>query len=295
MNHVMVTIDDASYPIRLRATRDAPATLYVQGGLSLREPVVALVGSRAASGNGMAIAEELGYALAKRGALVISGGAVGIDAAAHRGALAAGGPTVVVLATGLDAPYPARNRPLFERIVEKGGALLTSFQPNVPVRRWHFPRRNRIMAGLADAVVVVEASPSSGSMYTAVAAREYGRVLGACPGTPGAEALLVQGAAVVNSADDVLGAIAGRPRQLAVDPPLPGSDEELVLPYLDPVAPRDSENVAALAGISVVRIARAMCALELAGLALCTPGGRYLRTALADSLARSAGSAGVGS
>jgi len=224
--------------------------------------------------------------LTQGGALVVSGGAVGIDAAAHVGALDAGGQTVVVLGTGLDAPYPSRHRPLFERIVAGGGALVSSFQPGVPLRRWHFPRRNRVLAGLADAVVIVEASPSSGSLYTAQAAREYGRVLCACPGTAGTEALLSQGVALVESAADVFAALAGRPRRVEPDAPLVGSDEALALAALDYARPRDAGSVAVLAGVAQNRAARALCALELEGLALSVPGGRYVRAVVADKVLR---------
>jgi DNA processing protein len=272
------------YPQNLKTVVDAPATLFVRGSLPQESPVVALVGARAASGHGQARAHDLAMGLAERGALVISGGAVGIDAAAHVGALDAGGKTVVVLGTGLDAPYPQRNRPLFERIVAEGGALVSSFQPGVPLRRWHFPRRNRVLAGLADAVVIVEASPSSGSLYTAQAARDYQRVLGACPGTAGTEALLSQGIAVIETADDVFAALAGLPRLVHPDAPLVGSDEALALAALDYARPRDAGSIGTLAGVGSARAARALCALELEGLALSVPGGRYVRAAVADRM-----------
>jgi DNA processing protein len=273
------------YPIRLSRVVDAPATIFVEGQIPRQSPVVALVGARAASGHGLARAHDLAMGLARRGALVISGGAVGIDAAAHVGALDGGGPTVVVLGTGLDAPYPTRHRPLFERVVERGGALVSSFQPGVPLRRWHFPRRNRVLAGLADAVVIVEASPSSGSLYTAQAARDYGRVLGACPGTAGTESLLAQGVALIESADDVYSALQGHARQISPDAPLVGSDEALALAALDYARPRDAGSVGVLAGVGSARAARALCALELEGLALSVPGGRWVKAAMADRMA----------
>jgi len=273
------------YPKNLRNVADAPATLFVRGSLPDRRPVVAVVGARAATGHGLARAHDLALGLARHGALVISGGAVGIDAAAHVGALDGGGETVVVLGTGLDAPYPLRHRPLFERIVGQGGALLSCFQPGVPLRRWHFPRRNRVLAGMADAVVIVEASPSSGSLYTAQAARDYRRVLAACPGTAGTEALLSQGVALVETADDVLAALAGRGRRVEPDAPLVGSDEALALSALDYARPRDAGSVGLLAGVGATRAARALCALELEGLALSVPGGRYVRAVVADPIA----------
>lgn len=271
---------DRAYPERLRGVPDAPATLHVRGVWPDRRPVLALVGARAASGHGIALARELASDLARAGALVISGGAVGIDAAAHRGALEVGAPTVAVLATGLDAPYPAHHRPLFDAIVAGGGALVTPFQPGVPLRRWHFPRRNQVMAGLADAVLVVEAAVTSGSLYTAQAARRYGRLLAACPGTAGANALLCQGAALVRSAGDLLAALAGAPRRLELAAPEAGSDEARALAELDPADARGVDEVSARSGLEAHRVMRALCALELEGLALVVPGGRWIRSSV---------------
>lgn len=277
-----ISAGDPAYPAQLRGLPDAPETLYVRGAWPQpRRPIVAVVGARAASGHGMALARDLASGLAERGALVASGGAVGIDAAAHAGAMAVGAPTLVVLGTGLDAPYPAKNRPLFEEVVRRGGVLLTPFQPRVPLRRWHFPRRNQILAGLADAVVIVEASVASGTLYTAQAARRYGRVLCACPGSPGSEQLLCQGVALAERAEDVLAALAGSPRGRTVAPPAADSDEALALAALDPRAPLAPAEVGARCGVDAVRAARALCALELEGLALLVPGGRYVRSALA--------------
>lgn len=280
----LVHRNDPAYPRRLSEIPDAPERLFVRGRLPSSSPAIAIVGARAATGHALARARELARDVARAGALVISGGAIGIDAAAHLGALEAGAPTVVVLATGLDAPYPYRHRPLYDLIVQRGGALVTSFQPGVPLRRWHFPRRNRILAGLADAVVVVEARPGSGSLYTTEAAREYGRVVAACPGSAGAEALLAQGAALVEKAEDVLEAIAGRPRRPAPTAPPPSSDEALILAVLDGRAPCDPLTAARLAGLPAARAARALCALEMEGLALPTPGGQYVRSALAERM-----------
>jgi DNA processing protein len=279
-----VTRRDPGYPEPLAGAFDAPETLHVRGVIPPLRPAVAIVGARAATGHGMARARELARDLAAGGALILSGGAVGIDAAAHAGALEAGAPTVAVLATGLDAPYPARHRPLFDEIVRRGGALVTPFQPRVPVRRWHFPRRNRVLAALADAVVIVEAAAGSGSLYTARAARDYGRVVAAFPGTAGAEALLAQGAAVVERAADVLAALAGSPRAPLAELPPAGSDEARVLAALDGGRPRDAGALAATSGIAPARLARALLALELDGLAVPVPGGRHLRSALADRL-----------
>lgn len=243
---------------------------------------MALVGSRAASGQGMERARDLACELARQGALVVSGGALGIDAAAHRGALDAAALTLAVLGNGLDAPYPARNRPLFAEIVQKGGGLCSPFAAGEPILRAHFPRRNRVIAALADVVIVVEASIHSGSLYTASAAKSYGRVLCACPGTPGTQFLLAQGAYSVGSAKDVLGAMSGLRTDAALGAPLVDSDEALALSALDLTTPRSPEWVGARTGVGALRASRALCALELEGFAIPTAGGRYVRSILGE-------------
>ncbi len=271
------------FPPLLKQVPDAPERLYLRGEIPTGSPVIAVVGSRAASGHGLHRAHELAVDLATRGALVISGGAVGVDAAAHVGTMSAGKATLVVLATSLEAPYPARHRPLFRQIVDRGGSLLSCMQPGVPLQKWHFLRRNRILAGLADAVIVVEASVSSGSLYTAEAALDYGRVLGACPGTPGTESLLRQGAAVVESAEDVFAALRGVPRILSVSLPEAGTDEARALAALGQ-SPRGVDSLSVALGLDSGRIASALSALELEGLAQPVPGGRYVRSDVAERL-----------
>lgn len=272
------------YPRRLAGAPDAPERLFVRGALPPENaPAVAIVGARAASGHGVAMARALAADLAAAGAVVISGGAVGIDAAAHRGALAARGRTVAVLACGLDHPYPARNRPLFGDILAGGGAVVSPYQPGVPPRRFHFVRRNRIIAGMADAVIVIDASLASGALYTANAAVSLGRALGAAPGTAGCEALIAQGAAVVTTADDVFAAIAGTPRRPTVELPAPESAAGRVLAALGPRAQREQE-LSDATGLDERAVARALIGLEMEGLAVLAPGRAYLRSVLAEEL-----------
>lgn len=209
--------------------------------------------------------------LAARGAVVVSGGAIGIDAAAHAGAL---GRTVAVIASGLDRPYPSRNAALFADIVAAGGALASPFAVGTPVRRWQLLRRNEIIAAMVAAVVVVEARARSGALHTARAAMRLGKVVGACPGSPGTDALLAAGAAWIESADDVVAALAGTPRRPERRAPADGDEAAAWGALSDP---GDAEAVAARAGISVVRAARALTALELDGLATALPGGRWGR------------------
>jgi DNA processing protein len=274
------------YPARLAATPEPPETLFVRGARPLPDAVlmVAIVGARAARGHGMALARQLAAELTDGGAVVVSGGAVGIDSAAHRGALDAGRPTIAVLAGGLDAPYPGRNRPLFDEIISQGGALVGTHPPGTPPRRPFFVARNAVIAGMCDAVVVVEADPGSGSLHTARAALRLGRLLAAVPGSPACEALLAQGAALVESAADLLAARSGRPRAPQVRLPEPGSRAAQVLAALDDEAPRTGAAVAAQSGLGLRETTRALAGLELEGLALLLPGQAYLRSPLADRL-----------
>ncbi len=197
-------------------------SLHVRGGGQLDGVrTVAIVGARAATADAMNRAHALARHLAPRGVHVVSGGALGIDGAAHRGALAGGGATTVVLGTGIDVPYPARHASLFERVVEAGGALVSMFPRGAGPRRGCFVRRNRLIAALSDVVVVVEADLRSGSLSTARAAYELGKIVGACPGSPGCDRLLAAGAALIESVDDVELALDGMPRsrpQRALDP-----------------------------------------------------------------------------
>jgi DNA processing protein len=198
------------FPARLTATgwcRELDVRGTVASG-----PAVAIVGARAASGAAMERAYAIARHCAMRGVHVVSGGALGIDGAAHRGALAGGGTTTVVLGNGIDIAYPVRHAALFEQVVASGGALVSMFPCGTEPRRETFPQRNRLIAALADVVIVIEADVRSGSLSTARAARELGRLLAACPGSPGCERLLDRGAMLVEHGEDALDALAGRGR-----------------------------------------------------------------------------------
>lgn len=198
------------YPGRLEHLHHPPPVLYLQGPLGRPSgSVVAMVGTRRATGYGRRIARDLAFDLASSGVRVVSGMARGIDGAAHRGALEAGGETLGVLGSGLDHEYPATNRRLFERVREEG-ALMSEFPPEEPPAPGLFPRRNRIIAALAEAVVVVQAPSRSGALITADHALELGREVFAVPGPVGPAAsvgvhrLLREGAAPATCAEDVL-------------------------------------------------------------------------------------------
>lgn len=212
----MVMPGDPDYPPLLALLDDAPPVLLVLGDVRcLAGRSVALVGGRNASANGQRIAEDLGAGLGEAGIAVVSGMARGIDGAAHRGALSAGC-TVAVVAGGLDVPYPPEHADLQRQIAASGAVVTEAALGTVPLAR-HFPRRNRIIAGLTLGVVVVEAAPRSGSLITARLAAEAGREVMAVPGSPldprsrGGNDLLRQGATLVETAEDVLANLPERP------------------------------------------------------------------------------------
>lgn len=232
----LLCLGEAGYPKPLAAIEDAPPVLAVKGDAALlARPAVAVVGARNASANGQRLAEDLSRALGAAGFVVVSGLARGIDAAAHRGALASG--TVGVVAGGVDVAFPDENRALQEAIGARG--LVAAEQPfgTRPLGR-HFPRRNRIISGLARGTLVVEAALRSGTLITARFALEQGREVFAVPGSPldprcrGANDLIRQGAVLTETADDVIAALSGTlgGRPAAADPAPPDAPETLAPP-----------------------------------------------------------------
>jgi DNA processing protein len=189
-----------------------PEVLWLRGRLPAQgQRAIALVGARSATGTGCARAWALSGELARRGYLIISGGAFGVDAAAHEGALAAEAPTIAVLGCGVDVVYPDRHGPLFARIAEHGG-LLSEYAPGTPPRARQFPARNRIIAALADAVIVVEAAYRSGALITAKLARGLRKPVLAMTGSPGTESLLHRELAhAIDDSDDVEAVLDGKP------------------------------------------------------------------------------------
>lgn len=214
-----IHLGEAAYPEPLAATEDAPPVLIMLGDAGrLTGQVVAIVGARNASANGMRIARDLGNGLAAAGWCVASGLARGIDGAAHQGALSAGpsgASTIAVVAGGVDNIYPQENAALRAAILDKGGTVVSEMPPGFKPRDIHFPRRNRIISGLSRGVVVVEAALRSGSLITARIANEQGREVMAIPGSPldprcrGANRLIREGAALVEETDQVLELLTG--------------------------------------------------------------------------------------
>jgi DNA processing protein len=250
---VMLRPGDRQYPARLAAlgwTRP----VYVRGVLGQR-PAVAIVGARAATATGMARAHALGRHFATCGVDVVSGGALGIDGSAHRGALAGCGATQVVLGSGIDVAYPARHAPMFEQIVAAGGALVSVLPPGTQPRPHTFPQRNPLIAALADLVIVVEADIRSGSLSTARAAQALGRLVVAWPGSRGCATLLASGVGIVESMADADAALAGTPRAWTPDVLDPTADR-----VRDAIASgaRDVDTIVYETGLSVRAVLRAL-------------------------------------
>lgn len=266
---------DCGYPQRLAALDGAQPALHVIGTIRDSAPAVAVVGARAADPAAMRLSHALARHVGRLGGVVVSGGAVGVDTAAHVGALDAGAATTVVLGSGLDVPYPAQNRRLFADVVAGGGALVSMFPAGTPPLPRHFVARNRVIAALADLVVVVRASSTSGALHTARHARAFGRPLAAVPGSAGTDTLIAAGAAVVESPDDLDRALAGearRPRRAALT-----GDAARALAFLDPRTPRDAGDLAAALGLSLSRAVALLLELDDAGWILAVPGAAYVR------------------
>jgi DNA processing protein len=267
-----------SYPAALEDLTDRPAVLFCRGRVELlaaveAEPAVTIVGTRDATPYAIETAHDIGRGLAVAGITTISGMALGVDGAAHRGALGARGATIAVLAGGPDVVYPRRHRDLHRQIVESG-LVVAELPPGQRPYRWSFPARNRLMAALARMTVVVEAGEASGTLITADFAQDLGRTLGAVPGrvstraAAGSNRLLREGAAVVRDASDVLdelfGVGAGGAAPLPpVEPEIDPIDRRL----LDGVESRlDLDGIATFAGLPVNETRMALARLETVGL-----------------------------
>lgn len=278
----IVGLDDPEYPAPLRFIYDPPAVLYVSGRLvPAAAPLasVAVVGSRAATVAGLAFARTLCADLATAGLEVVSGLARGIDGEAHRGALQARGRTVAVLGSALDRVYPREHKGLAAAIVHGGGAVLSEFPFGTAPEPHHFPRRNRILAGLAQAVVVVEAAEKSGALGTARFALEEGREVLAVPGHPteplcaGTNALLRDGAGLVRSAADVAEAL-GMVIPVTPEPPSSGDD---ILDSLRRDRPMALEELHSRSGRPVGELLSRLSILEIEARVRRLPGPAYVR------------------
>ena len=284
----------ANYPATLREITAAPAVLFVRGATNaLAKPQLAIVGSRNPTANGRETARDFAHRLAQLGLGITSGLAVGIDAAAHEGALLAAGTTIAVCATGLDLTYPPQHAALAERIAATG-ALISEFPPGTPPLPHHFPQRNRLISGLARGVLVVEAARRSGSLATARCAGEQGRDVFAIPGSihsplsHGCHALIRQGAKLVENVDDILTEIEinqeihivanalTQPSNPSGDGPALDNPGEILLDALG-FEPTSVDTLIASTGLSSTSVASLLLALELEGRVASDGLGRFFR------------------
>lgn len=284
----LIAWTDPRYPQALREIAGRPPALFYRGDPELLSlPQIAIVGSRTATPQGLETAENFAQELARRGLAITSGLALGVDGAAHRGALAADGYTIAVCATGLDRVYPARHKALAEAI-EARGLLLSEFAPGTAPRPENFPRRNRLISGLSLGVLVVEAARESGSLITARLAAEQGREVFAIPGSihnvmaRGCHRLIRQGAKLVETVDDILEEIGDQVGAwLRSAPPARANDDgphrhQAVLDALGD-RPLGMDELVERLGLGVDAVSGALLELELEGRVANAPGGRVMR------------------
>jgi len=281
--HHVITLGDPAYPPLLLQTADPPLLLYVQGRVELLAAAsIAIVGSRNPTPQGTDNARDFARQLGNDGLVVVSGLALGIDGAAHDGALAGAAGTIAVVGTGLDRVYPSRHRALAHRIVAQG-AMVSEYAPGTPPLPENFPLRNRIIAGLSLGTLVVEAALRSGSLITARLAAEAGRDVFAVPGSihapqsRGCHALIKQGAKLVESAADIVDELRGQPPQpakAADDAPEPASE-----PLLDALGhdPTTMDALQARTGWPSAELSARLLELELEGRVARLPGGLFQR------------------
>ncbi len=280
-NH-LITWTDPAYPAQLRDLPDPPPWLYLKGDPAwLARPMLAIVGSRNATTQGLRDATAFAQSLSEAGLTIVSGLALGVDAAAHAGGLAGLGSSVAVVGTGLDRVYPARNQALAHRLAAEG-AIVSEFPLGTPPKAGHFSRRNRIISGLSLGVLVVEAAPESGSLITARQAVEYGRDVFALPGSihsplsKGCHQLIKQGAKLVESAADILEELGMRLAAIA-RAALPPSQETDSLLVALAAAPLAQDQLASRLGLTVEEVSVRLLEAEMEGRVARLPGGLYQR------------------
>jgi len=276
--HHAIAFGDPRYPQALLNIADPPLVIYAKGRIELlNAPAIAVVGSRNATPQGVRDAEAFARALSDAGLCIVSGLALGIDAAAHRGGLAGAASSVAVLGTGPDIVYPARNRDLAHTLAREG-CLVSEFPPGTPSLAGNFPRRNRLISGLARGVLVVEAAQFSGSLITAREAVEQGRDVFAIPGSihsplsKGCHELIRDGAKLVEKAEDVLGDLGWEGQPLHAGP----SAEDALLDAMG-FAPACLDQLAARTGLPAASLAARLSQLEVDGRVDALPGGLFQR------------------
>ena len=281
-NNYLVTLADSHYPKALLEITDPPPFLYAKGNLALlNQPSVAIVGSRSASVQGEKNAEAFAQGLTEYGLCIVSGLALGIDGAAHRGALKANGSTIAVVGTGLDIVYPAKHRELAHQIVERG-LIVSEFPLGTPSKPQNFPKRNRIISGLSLGCLVVEANLQSGSQITARLSAEQGREVFAIPGSihspmsKGCHQLIKQGAKLVDSLQDIVEELDLSPKDSANSLNITEMERTnhpiLALMGYEPIT---LENIVHLSGLTVSEVSSMLMLLELEGSIAGLAGGKY--------------------
>jgi len=278
----IVTLADTGYPPALLEISDPPSVLYVLGRIDLlTRPGIAIVGSRNATASGLDTARSFARSLSNGGLTIISGLAIGIDAAAHEGGLLGQGSTVAVVGTGADIVYPSRHRDLAHRIADQG-TIVSEFPLGTRAASANFPRRNRIISALSRGVLVVEAALRSGSLGTAKHAGEQGRDVFAIPGSihsplsKGCHALIKQGAKLVESAEDVFEELRWPGAPALAPEPEPDEVDDVVLVAMG-FDPCDIETLAARTGLPIDAITARLLELELSGAVASLAGGRFER------------------
>lgn len=286
----VLTIEDYDYPTLLKKIYDPPPAIFVRGNLSFNAKLtLAVVGSRNPSPYGLAVAESFSSELAALNCVVVSGMARGIDSAAHKGALKSNGTTVAVLGCGPDVVYPRENARLMSQIIERG-AIITEFPPGTAPEPWHFPCRNRIISGLSDGVLVIEAAEKSGALITADFALEQGREVMAIPGNInnkksfGTNKLIRQGACLITSPRDIieemgLGEIDLNPQQCSQESQFLTVNEQKVVKVLSHI-PMSLEQILTASNLTPQEASAVLTMLEIKSLIRVLPGKMYVTAGL---------------
>ena len=284
-----IHIHDSVYPEKLKQISDPPGILFFQGNLScLNQKILAMVGSRAASYHGQKATRKIAKDLSSRGVTIISGMASGIDTSAHTGCLEGGSPTVAVAGCGLDMVYPASNRNLRDRMIEQNGLLLSEYPPGEKPAGWHFPVRNRIITGLADALIVMEARIRSGSMTSVQLALEQGKDIFVYPGDPASEyyegnhQLLREGGLYFTSAEDILTDLhwldnpspVRHNSDCSTEIPRMSANETAVINALKPGS-LGFEKLVSMTGLGPSEMMSTLTILQIGGIIEALPGKQY--------------------
>jgi DNA processing protein len=286
----LVTVNDPVYPANLRPLPDAPPVLFLRGTLIPEDKFsIAIVGSRRATSYGLGLARQFARDLARYGLSIVSGGALGVDTEAHRGALEGGGRTLAFLGCGVDIAYPSSNRNLYKEIAEGGrGAVLSEFGMATRPEPWHFPARNRLISGSSLGVLVIESPADSGSLITAREAGDQGRDVFAIPGpigmghNAGCHKLIQDGAKLVECVDDILSELGvltlASPEASPAAKPVPNlpPEQRRILDMLT-LHPRQTEGMIHESGLTAPQVAGILTLLEMRGLAKRVPGNAFVR------------------